>query len=837
MSQKLTRSLESATRKQIDLILINLGWKTDESSKDCNAFTERAKTMEQNRKLVGNSPDYVLYKSGTDEPIAIIEAKRKGRNIDQAIGEAEEKYAKPLGVKIIFAYNGAFFKSRHTEAKKELLVDGATVTQLVHEKKLLRFLKEGYSISEVSPKVKHTRAELINIFKWANDLLRKEGLREGIERFTEFANLLFLKLISEIETEREKEGEPRILEEQYSWDAFSDLDEVRMMNYINNTVLPELVARYNHSGDVFNKELLIKNPKTLAAIVNKLDSVTLMDADSDVKGDAFEYFLKDSVTVGNDLGEYFTPRHLVKLMIELVEPKFGETIYDPTCGTGGFLIAAFTYIKKRCANTKENNRKLREETVYGRELTNTSRIAKMNMILTGDGHTNIKQMDSLANPVNEKYDIVLANPPYGQQTDYGDYYPVPSNNGDAIFIQHIYKSLKRGGRAAVVVPEGFLFRGDLREVRKYLLKNCDIFGIISLSQGIFRPYTNNKTNIIVFRKDNTGTKQIWFYDLTADGFDLKSDLRRPVDENDIPDLLSKWSERAESSKSWNVEIETIRKKKHGLLVKTYNPRLKLMDKFKPHYPQVKFSEIMKEDKQYNIIDDAREYQRVRVQWYGKGVIKRDKILGRKLKTKKQKVAKTGQFIVAEIDAKNGSFGVIPKELDGSIVSSHYFLFDLDKSRVSSKYFDYLIRHGPYKEIIQPRVKGTTNYAAIRPQDVLDLAVPLPSIEVQNIIVERIAKQESIIENASKTASAIKDGIVDSSDFDRDWQFEDLENLCEEITSGGTPSRTFTSYFKGNIPWVKISDLVELEYVYDTKEKITKEALQIQVQKCHQREPF
>ncbi len=822
---KLTRPLETATRKEIDLILTNLGWITDESSKDCNVFTERAKTVEQDGKLKGNEPDYVLYKTGTDEPIAIIEAKRKGRSVDQAIEDAENKYATPLNVKIIFAYDGAFFKSWHTEAQRELLIDGTAVTQLISEKKILRFLKEGNSISELSPKTKHTRVELINIFKWANDLFRKEGLREGIERFTEFANLLFLKLISEFEVEREKKGEPRILEAQYCWEAFSDLDPTRMMNYINNTVLPKLVSEYNHSGDVFNKELLIKNPKTLASIVKKLDSIRLMDADSDVKGDAFEYFLKDSIIVGNDLGEYFTPRHLVKLMIELTQPKFGEKIYDPTCGTGGFLIAAFNYIKDRCANTKENNQKLKDESIYGGEITNTARIAKMNMILTGDGHTNIKQIDSLAYPITEKYNLVLANPPYGQQTDYGNYYPVSSNSGDAIFIQHIYKSLVNGGRAAVVVPEGLLFRGDLREVRKYLLKNCNIEGIISLAQGIFRPYTNNKTDIIIFIKDKQGTSKVWFYDLTADGFDLKSDLRRPVDENDIPDVLSKWSEKAESDKSWIADKQTIKKMKYDLLVKTYKPRLTFAERFNPEYPVVKFSEIMTENKEYTIIDDTNEYERVKVQWYGNGVISRGKVLGKNVKTKNQKLAKNGQFIVAEIDAKDGSFGVIPQELDGSIVSSHYFLFDLDKTKVSPQYFDYLIRYGPYEELIQPKVKGTTNYAAIRPRDVLELDFPLPSLEIQNLIVERIARQELIIENATKTAFSVKEGIVDKSDFDGDWQFEDLEDLCEQITSGGTPSRANLSNFKGNIPWVKISDLVELGLVEDTEEKITEEALE------------
>jgi len=754
-------------------------WNTDEFNKDCNVFTERAKTVEQNKKLKGNSPDYVLYKSRTDEPIAIIEAKRKGRNVEQAIRQAEERYAKPLGVKIIFAYDGAFFKSWHTEAQRELLIDGTTVTQLISEKKILRFLKEGYSISELSPKTKHTRIELINIFKWANDLFRKEGLREGIERFTEFANLLFLKLISEFEIERDKKGEPRILAEQYCWESFSDLDPTRMMNYINNTVLPKLVKEYNHSGDVFNKELLIKNPKTLAAIVKKLDTIKLMDADSDVKGDAFEYFLKDSIIVGNDLGEYFTPRHLVKLMIEITEPKFGEKIYDPTCGTGGFLIAAFNYIKDRCANTKENNRILKEESIFGGELTNTARIAKMNMILTGDGHTNIKQLDSLENPITEKFDLVLANPPYGQQTDYGDYYPIPSNIGDAIFIQHIYKSLKKDiGRAAVVVPEGLLFRRDLREVRKYLLEHCEIEGVISLPQGIFRPYTNNKTNIIVFRKDEKGTSKVWFYDLTADGFDLKSDLRKPVDNNDIPDLLSKWSEKEKSEKSWIADRDAIQKKKCDLLAKTYKPRIKFVDRYKTDFPIVKFSEIMVENKDSIIISDVEEYKRVKVQWYGKGVILRDKILGSKLKTKNQKVTKRNQFIVAEIDAKNGSFGVIPRELENAIVSSHYFLFDLDEEKVLPEYFDYMIRFGPYEELIQPYVKGTTNYAAIRPRDVFELYLPLPRIEIQEKIAGEIRQQLEIIKNAEETIKTLQETGVSSSFFssEKRVKFADVVNI-------------------------------------------------------------
>lgn len=694
---KLTRPLESTTRKKIDLMLTNLGWKTDEDSSNCNVFTERAKTVEQDKKFGGNNPDYVLYQSGTDTPIGIIEAKRKGQKIDEAVKDAEEKYAEPLGVEVILAYDGAFFKSWHTKAKKELQIDGVVVTQLLTERKLLRFVAEGHSISELTPTVKHSRAELITIFEAANNLLRKEGLREGIERFTEFANLLFLKLISEMEKDREAKGEQRILEEVYCWDAFANLDAPRMLKYINDTVLPHLVKEYNHSGDVFQSKLLIQNPNTLEKIVKKLSGTNFIDTDSDVKGDAFEYFLRDSITIGNDLGEYFTPRHLVNLMIELVEPKFGESVYDCAAGTAGFLISAFSYIKKRTAMTDANFKILKEDTVYGRELTSTAKIAKMNMILTGDGHTNIEQTDSLEHPVMGRYDVALSNIPYGQETDYGSLYPVPSNNGDSIFLQHIFKSLKDKpeSRAAVVIPEGLLFRDDMVELRKYLLKNADIVAVISLPRGVFRPYVKeNKTDIIIFRKDAKGTKSVWFYNLEADGFDLSSDFRRPVPENDIGDLLGKWNAKAESDKSWNVDIQTIKANNHKLIAKEYAPKEQAIVS---HFPIVKFSTIMREAKQTVRIAEANEYTRIKVEWYGRGIRFRDKKRGKDIKVKEQKVTKAEQFVVAEIDAKMGSYGVIPSELAGSIVSSHYYLFDLDKSKVNPRYLNYIARFGHYRD--------------------------------------------------------------------------------------------------------------------------------------------
>jgi len=309
---KYTKTKESATRKKIDNWLNNLGWITDEETHNCNVFTERLKTREQQNKLKGKEPDYSLYKFGTDEIIAIIEAKRKGKDLDATLTDAIKKYVEPLQIPIVFVTDGSFVKTFHQNESKELTIDGEVVTELLSEKRILRFIEEGAGISGETKEIKYTREQLMDVFKWSNDILRKEGIREGFDRFIEFANLLFLKLISEMEIDREVSGEKRILGKKYCWETFAKMAQEPMLEYINGIVLPHLVDRYNHSGDVFQNKLQITSPKTLKEVVDRLSKLPLINTDSDVKGDAFEYFLKNSVTVGNDLGEYFTPRHIVK---------------------------------------------------------------------------------------------------------------------------------------------------------------------------------------------------------------------------------------------------------------------------------------------------------------------------------------------------------------------------------------------------------------------------------------------------------------------------------------------------------------------------------------------
>ena len=548
-----TTPLEAETRVLINRSLENLGWKLN--GKDKNVFFEQPKTESERKKLCGKRPDYVLYSKESEKPLIVIEAKKKGSRIDEAL-EQGIGYARAIDAPLVFATDGVFCKAFHTGANRPPILNGEEIDEFIREALALRYLTS-YEVNTVSPKVQYDRKELIRIFDEANNMLRGEGLRAGIERFGEFANILFLKLISESEQAKKERGEPTKFDMACSWDAIKGIPASTRIEYINKTVYDKLNALYE--TDIFTP-LQIKDTGILKDIMDKLDPLMLTDVDSDVKGDAFEYFLKASTSTKNDLGEYFTPRHIVKTMVRLVNPQIGEKIYDPFCGTGGFLIESFRYIHNNMARTEANMKTLRESTVYGNEITNTARITKMNMILAGDGHSNIKMLDSLANPIDgtetytengvlhhSGFDIVLANMPYSQKTKHGNLYDLPSTNGDSICVQHCMKAINcaaENGRMALVVPEGFLFRKDLAKTREYLLDHCQLQSIISLPQGVFLPYTGVKTDIIyatkVNKKVNSSEKKkdFWYFDVKSDGYTLDNHRRKL----DTPSDLAKYEE-------------------------------------------------------------------------------------------------------------------------------------------------------------------------------------------------------------------------------------------------------------------------------------------------------
>ena len=306
--------MEADTRILINKTLENLGWTFEGEQK--NVYLEQPKTEKERKLLDGKRPDYVLYtknEQGEYKPIIIIEAKRKGERLDKAL-EQGIYYAKILDVPIVIATDGLFCKSYHTIFQKVPLLNGDEVDRFLRETVAAKYFN-AWEVNTISQKVLYARRELISIFDKTNNMLRADGLRAGIERFSEFANILFLKLVNE-DSQIYKNSN---IDHACKWDSIKNVHLTARIDYINNTVFPRLNDMYK--TPIFSA-LTMRSDEILKEIMDKLDPLTLTDIDSDIKGDAFEYFLRASATAKNDLGEYWwCPKYIV------AEQYFQKTIH------------------------------------------------------------------------------------------------------------------------------------------------------------------------------------------------------------------------------------------------------------------------------------------------------------------------------------------------------------------------------------------------------------------------------------------------------------------------------------------------------------------------------
>lgn len=379
----------------------------------------------------------------------------------------------------------------------------------------------------IPQKVIKSREELISLFSELNDDFRSIGIQAGTDRFSEFANILFLKLLSE----KNDDG---------TWDALMRIVPERdILSYLNETIIPRLSDDYG--GEVISP-ITAESTSMIKKIVQKLSPLNLTDIDEDIKGVAFEHFMERTTTAKNDLGEYFTPRHIVRFMVRLLNPNFRKTIYDPFCGTGGFLTECFKHVSKQPTLSQSNIEQLQNNTVFGTEVTTTARIAKMNMILCGDGHSGVFRKNSLLESTTGNYDYVLSNIPFSLDISKEILDTLPTlgehraKDADEACVLKCFNSLKVGGSMAIVVPEGILVNNSHREMLRYVFSKSRVRMVVRLPRGCFAPYTDSKTGII-YLTDKGIEKTDWFYrvNIENDGFDKN---RNPVKGiNDLDTLL------------------------------------------------------------------------------------------------------------------------------------------------------------------------------------------------------------------------------------------------------------------------------------------------------------
>ena len=458
------------------------------------------------------------------------------------------------------------------------------------------------------------------------------GIANPLTAIEQISYLLFIRRLDEIDSKLKKDakwtGEKyiSIFEGMFTspltnietnkktlrWSHFKQLEGGEMLSHIQTRVFP-FIKQINGKNSTFAEYMadavfIIPKPTLLIEAVNIIDALYTeiekeMQAGQtfhDTQGDIYEFLLSEISSSGKN-GQFRTPRHIIKLMCELISPKLGETIGDPACGTGGFLLGAYQCIltqhtSRQHITTDEDGfergfgdkltdkrlwTELRENTFFGFDFDTTMvRIGLMNLMLHGITNPNIKRIDTLSKKYNEgnHYDVLLANPPFKGSIDKGDInenFSLKTTKTELLFVNRIINSLKIGGRSAVIVPDGVLFGSSRahKDLRKMLVHDCELQGIVSMPSGVFKPYAGVSTDILIFVKGGT-TEHVWFYDMQADGYSL-DDKRTRVETNDIPYIVKEWIVRNKNTnddrkaKHFFVPVKEIIENNYDLSINRY----------------------------------------------------------------------------------------------------------------------------------------------------------------------------------------------------------------------------------------------------------------------------
>lgn len=464
-----------------------------------------------------------------------------------------------------------------------------------------------------NPELKSKIDQLWNKF-WSG------GISNPLTAIEQITYLLFMKRLDELDQKRQADAEwtgenyiskftgtwippeernwpaseQRPIEKRsLRWSEFKRMQAEDMLQHVQGKVFPFLKdlngAESNFTHHMKNAVFIIPKPALLVEAVKTIDEIfEVMEKDSrengqafqDIQGDVYEMLLAEIATAGKN-GQFRTPRHIIKLMAELVQPQLGHKIADPACGTGGFLLGAYQYIVTQlaikagaknlapdedgfvrtsvAAALTEKAQAILQESLYGYDIDATMvRLGLMNLMMHGIDEPHIDYQDTLSKSYDEEaeYDIVLANPPFTGSIDKGDInenLQLSTTKTELLFVENIYRLLKKGGTACVIVPQGVLFGsgGAFRTLRQLLVERCDLKAVITLPSGVFKPYAGVSTAILLFTKvwgikdkvAKPATEHVWFYEMAADGYTLDDKRTKQAGSGDLQDIIAKYHAR------------------------------------------------------------------------------------------------------------------------------------------------------------------------------------------------------------------------------------------------------------------------------------------------------
>ena len=469
-----------------------------------------------------------------------------------------------------------------------------------------------------NPELKSKIDQLWNKF-WSG------GISNPLTAIEQITYLLFMKRLDELDLKRQSDAEwtgekytskfkGRWIPPEYRnqpepekfaidkrtlrWSEFKRMQAEEMLQHVQGKVFPFLKdlngAESHFTHHMKNAVFIIPKPALLVEAVKTIDDIfEVMEKDSqekgqafqDIQGDVYEMLLSEIATAGKN-GQFRTPRHIIKLMAELVQPQLGHKIADPACGSGGFLLGAYQYIVTQLAVVEAKKNKteftitededgfvrtsvaaaltekaqaILASSLWGYDIDSTMvRLGLMNLMMHGIDEPNIDYKDTLSKSYNQEaeYDIVMANPPFTGSIDKGDInenLQLATTKTELLFVENIYRLLKKGGTACVIVPQGVLFGsgGAFKTLRQLLVERCNLKAVITLPSGVFKPYAGVSTAILLFTKEwgprdkvtKPATEHVWFYEMQADGYSLDDKRSKLEGNGDLQDIIAKYHAR------------------------------------------------------------------------------------------------------------------------------------------------------------------------------------------------------------------------------------------------------------------------------------------------------
>ncbi|CAJ1816333.1 hypothetical protein OPFLODJI_01781 [Aeromonas hydrophila] len=431
------------------------------------------------------------------------------------------------------------------------------------------------------------------------DILRRDDGISGAMHYTEQTSwVLFLKFLDDYESEKEDEAvlsgndyQP-VLDEEHRWSSWAcpknaegklDINKVRtgddLTNYVNNELFPYLKDFANAAVTCSNTKSFaykigaifqyldnkVASGHTLREVLDIIDTLNFQSSDEMFELSlVYEGLLQNMGDAGGYAGEFYTPRPVVRAMIKAIDPQAGQTIYDAAAGSCGFLVEAFDHLKtKRSALSTAQWDFIQRDTFFGFEKTSLAYVmGMMNMILHGIESPNLFRGNTLTQNIRniqekDRYDIILANPPFGgkEKSQIQQNFPIQSNATELLFLQHFMKTLKSSGKAAIVVPEGVLFQTNsaFKQVKQELLENFNLHTILSLPAGVFLPYSGVKTNVLFFERSG-GTSDVWYYECEPE---QKLTKNKPITDEHLKEFVDLYKSRETTVRSWTVSASKL----------------------------------------------------------------------------------------------------------------------------------------------------------------------------------------------------------------------------------------------------------------------------------------